>query len=298
MCSTKMETDEHFNTPEVLELEVTTLCNAKCIFCPRHLFDYPEYIRMNTFQKVLERVVESPVSRLKFVGMGEPTLHQDILIMLKKVRATGIAPVLNTNGSKLHRVGIKEVLELVDEVIVSCHSLQPEVHSKIFGCGFFDQVLSNLETLILENESYGRTITLYVVVTNLNKNCLKDFERFAGKVRIITSGCTNRTLGSFSKDLINFDACENMNHYTTISESDPMCGYALSTIMIDHNGNYLLCTNDSKREQVIGTVWNYSINEATDLIKTSLREGRFVKSVCAQCDNFEPYRANLRGTPI
>jgi hypothetical protein len=172
------------------------------------------------------------------------------------------------------------------------HSLDRETHISIFGTDFYDAAMSNLDALLRENEKFGRTVTLYVVLTTLNADALKEFERFGSKVRLRVSGCTNRALEGFAHQLIDLKAARKFNHYGTISSEAPMCGYAQAALVVDATGKYLLCTNDVERKTGLGTIWDHSVSEVFSAIRAGLARGDFLW-MCRRCENFEPYRQQL-----
>lgn len=283
--------------PSLVELELTSACNAKCIFCPRHLFTHPKMMTRETFSQVLFRLVEGEMKYVKLVGIGEPTLHHDLLWIMRKINEEGLRVLLNTNGSRLHRLDIDEILSLCTEIIVSFHSLTPDIHKKIFGVDYYAQALSNIEKLLKVNERYNRTITLYVVLTTFNRDALSEIKNFFGsQVQIRASGCTNRTLEGFTENISDKGINCQYNHYPMISSVNSVCGYAEAAIVIDSEGHYLLCTNDIKRNTGLQTVWDKTISEVSAEIWQGSRSGRFLE-VCRNCDNFEevgsPYNTSV-----
>lgn len=273
--------------PSLVELELTSKCNAHCVFCPRYLFNKTKMIEKSIFEQVIFRLREAHIKCVKLVGMGEPTLHPDFMWIIRQLRNKGFQILLNTNGSLIHQCGFEKILALCDEVIISFHSLNPEIHKSILGIDCYDQVLSNIENLLKINEHYNRVITLYVVLTILNINADEQIRKFWGsRVNIRSSGCTNRTIEGFAKNILDIKINCQYNHYPTISERSPMCGYAEAALVIDSQGQYLLCTNDVKRNTGLPTVWESSVLEVFSEIRIGFENGRFLES-CRSCDNFE-----------
>jgi hypothetical protein len=205
-----------------------------------------------------------------------------------------MAPLLNTNGSRLHRWNLDELLSLCEEVIVSVHSLDRKAHREIFAVDIYDKVVENLDALVAANERHRRRLTFYVVVTTLNRDALATLERFRSKVTLRVSGCTNRALGAFAEHLIDFNASVDHNHYGTASPESPMCGYADAAVVVDSLGRYLLCTNDVERQTGLGDVFQRSVAEAFGDIQKGLAAGRFL-GLCGRCENFAPYRQQMEG---
>ena len=80
-------------------------CNLRCGFCPTALFDYEkqpwEFITTGTWVAMLELMREiTPYTRLELCQAGEPTLHPELLSMLKIAREIlpNVQLLIYTNG--------------------------------------------------------------------------------------------------------------------------------------------------------------------------------------------------------
>ncbi|BBO91242.1 radical SAM protein [Desulfosarcina ovata] len=83
----------------MINLFVTYRCNLACGYCfARELADlYPDDMRTETFNRLLAWMRRANVPAAAFIG-GEPTLHGGLAAMIEAASATGIAPILFTNG--------------------------------------------------------------------------------------------------------------------------------------------------------------------------------------------------------
>ena len=91
-----------------IELNITELCNRKCVFCPRVDPEVYPNQNLNMDQSVVEAVV-SNVSKLgifprfSFSGFGEPVLHKRLAELIRIIRT--VLPdhtiEINTNGDRL-----------------------------------------------------------------------------------------------------------------------------------------------------------------------------------------------------
>ncbi|MCQ2486021.1 MAG: radical SAM protein [Clostridia bacterium] len=126
-------------------------CNFRCKWCSN-----PESMPMNNPKakdySVDEIVSEVQRSRMMFFDGGgvtftggECTLPADELIeVLRKLKAIGISTAIETNGSNPR---LPEIAKLVDYLIVDFKHFDSESHKKWIGTGNA-QVLKNLEQLI------------------------------------------------------------------------------------------------------------------------------------------------------
>jgi organic radical activating enzyme len=272
--------------PGLIELELTSACNAACVFCPREQFSPSIRISDEVFATAVDRFAEAEVQAVKLVGFGEPTLHTRVIPYMKALSESDFEVLLNTNGSQLHRLGVDNVLRFVDEVIFSLHSLDPDKHRAIFGCDFALQAFANLEALLKANRLFGRRITIYIVATGLNSEIDDIVSRFSDQATIRVSSCSNRGLGAFNENIKAADLGGTYNHYPPITDTSPYCWYADAAVVIDALGRYRLCTNDASRTLDLGSVTSVSVANAFKAIEERMRRGGFL-DFCRQCDNYQ-----------
>jgi sulfatase maturation enzyme AslB (radical SAM superfamily) len=103
---------------KVFAVELTNWCNAKCSFCP---YPTPEHTREKgymTWETI--RAVAATVGEPKAInisGLGEPTLHKQLVDAVALFSASGIKVQLNTNGRRLNQ---KLYDNLVDAGLYRC----------------------------------------------------------------------------------------------------------------------------------------------------------------------------------
>jgi MoaA/NifB/PqqE/SkfB family radical SAM enzyme len=88
--------------PGYLQFAITNVCNAKCDFCgfAADKFD-PRQRRSVTLQEardVIDIACKNHIGYLLFVG-GEPLVHKELRHMVRYAAASGIHPMICTNGS-------------------------------------------------------------------------------------------------------------------------------------------------------------------------------------------------------
>jgi len=131
--------------PGYLQFAITNICNAKCDFCGFAVdrFD-PKQRRSVTLAEARDAIdiaARNHIGYLLFVG-GEPLVHRDLRAMVRHAAASGIHPMICTNGSlwtdqnmrELVAVGLSSVIMSIDAHEVSKHERNrglPEVCRKI-----------------------------------------------------------------------------------------------------------------------------------------------------------------------
>ena len=144
------------HTPLMLRLEISRVCNLRCIMCVRGLrpFDAanerPGFMSMATFKKILP--ILPNVTQLNAFGLGEPMLNPNFLEMLALARATNprMRVCVSTNGCFLSPEVNSQIVssELVTEFQVSIDGACAETYERIRPSGNYETVIKNLTNLI------------------------------------------------------------------------------------------------------------------------------------------------------
>jgi MoaA/NifB/PqqE/SkfB family radical SAM enzyme len=152
--------------PAYVDVEVTARCNAKCSFCygPKigsPSADLPADFWMKTFDSLKARGVKGIV-----ICGGEPTLHKDILAIIRHAKDIGLFVVLATNG--VNRSTVLECAALVDWIALPLDAIPEKLLKTVRGriCINIDQ----LESLVLEIKKINPKIKIKIgtVVTRVN----------------------------------------------------------------------------------------------------------------------------------
>ena len=96
------------NDCPVFGLEITTRCNKHCYMCPRNNFKRTnQQMTMETFDRLLGWLPKQ--CHVFFAGYGEPLLHPDILIFVKKFAERGNETSVMTNGKLLSAAKMQDL---------------------------------------------------------------------------------------------------------------------------------------------------------------------------------------------
>lgn len=91
-----------FPQKDWIQVEVTTHCNASCVYCPRTAYQdrwVSRFMPLTTFHKLLPYF---PRTRLVYLqGWGEPLLHPDFFAMVTLAKQAGCRVGATTNGMLL-----------------------------------------------------------------------------------------------------------------------------------------------------------------------------------------------------
>ncbi len=123
--------------PGYLQFAITNICNAKCDFCGFAVdrFD-PKSRRSVTLKEakdVIDIAVKNHIGYLLFVG-GEPLVHKDLREMVRYTAASGIKPMICTNGSLWTQQNMRDLASAgLSSVIMSIDSHDVAKHEKNRG---------------------------------------------------------------------------------------------------------------------------------------------------------------------
>jgi len=156
-----------FFKPLQLNLEVTNVCNANCIFCANQYMERQRGI-MSTevFKKAIDDFVHIGGGALCFgAGIGEPLLDPKLFQKINYARQFGNIIHLGfyTNGILLSKFDSLEILTSgVSEINVSLGGLDSQTYKKVFRVDKFQQVIGNIISLAGVNSSLKNPVRLSI----------------------------------------------------------------------------------------------------------------------------------------
>lgn len=170
--------------PSCVDVEPNNTCNLQCRHCQvSHWDKKPEHLSLDSFLKVVDQFPH--LMYLKVQGMGEPLLNKDLPSMLAEGTKRGAALSTFSNGMLLTNNAIKELLKLKRVHIgFSFDGATKDSFETIRAGGDFYKVCENIKHLVLQRKSGGITISLWTLVTNLNKDELSDIVLLAKELGV------------------------------------------------------------------------------------------------------------------
>ena len=121
--------------PRVACIEVSYLCNAKCIFCKRWEMapkKAKEELSTLELMRLIKDLKSLGIKHINFSG-GEPLLRKDIFKVAKYAKSLGINTMVNTNGLLLDESNIKDAVSSFNRITVSIDTLNEEKYRQIRG---------------------------------------------------------------------------------------------------------------------------------------------------------------------
>ena len=144
------------DTPYNIGLEVSSLCNANCIYCGHSRPDHGVYLgnmTMDLFNKCIEDIKQFPrkIKLIETYSFGEPLCNPHLAEMISIIRKADVAEKINftTNGLLFTPKRTDEIIAAgVDTIRVSLQGLNADMYKKWCGVNVnFEEFLSNLRYL-------------------------------------------------------------------------------------------------------------------------------------------------------
>jgi sulfatase maturation enzyme AslB (radical SAM superfamily) len=243
-------------SPPMVILDVTNVCNLKCIHCPQPSIQSAPgftaaHMSRHVFAAVLDDLkrVEAP-SLLRFVGDGEPLLHPDAVAMLIRARAeTSCVINVTTNGTRLTSDVGRQLLEArVHMIDVSIDAFTKPTYERVRRNGRFELVLANLFTLL-----------------ELKKQLRADTKILVSFIRQAENEAEENAFRAFWEPLVDFvsiRALHSANNRVKVGESVARsavmsttrfpCAHLWKRLVVDFAGRIKFCPTDWGKGSVIG----------------------------------------------
>jgi len=177
-------------------------CNLRCPFCYNaNLVLHPEKLPTIPFKQIENRLKKSRgwVDGVVITG-GEPTIHNDLLELCKKIKETGFLIKLDTNGT--NPVMIRELIDkkLVDYIAIDIKApLTLKKYSRACGVNvenLIEKIEETIDMLLEDGIEYEFRTT---VVPSLHNE--RDIEKICQRIR----GCKKYVIQNYKGDVETVD---------------------------------------------------------------------------------------------
>lgn len=252
---TKVEKEKRFG----LALEVSSFCNARCIFCPnKKMVRKKSVMNMVIFKTLLERLKKEGI-RLSYVnltGTGEPLTDKTLFekIRLLKLYFPDVYIFMPTNFALATEEMIKKILESdLDRVTISLNANRADEYKTIMGLNF-KRTLKNIDNLIKWKNRLkkGLSIMVTIAASRINKVSVNDFVRkWEARVDAVAVNWVHTWAGAVG---------EVGNSYRWARRYP--CKTLFEQIVVQSNGDVVMCCVDYEGKVVGGNVMKNKILDA------------------------------------
>ncbi len=254
---------------EVLQIETTNICQAKCKFCPHDKFKEFGTMTDETYKKIVDEASQLPNLQL-FIPMltGEPFCDKEILTRLRyaRERMPWVAIQLYTNGGLLTFDILQELKKIPTFALsISLNALNPETRKKVVGLDDWSHVVRMAHYAEQIGLSYRVSLIAYPEISEAE---VKGFVQAGGTVFAYQSWAGQQ--------------------YPYERKRWTSCVRALGHMTIRYNGDANLCCFDPFGKVSFGNVNTQTIEE----IWKSVRRQEYITSHKAGSGNKMPLCEN------
>src|SRR5215212_10032855 len=80
--------------PEIVQIESTNICNAKCVFCPRDEMGRKQGVMdMTLFRKIVDECAALRIEHVRMHNYGEPFVDRSLVEKVRYAKDRGISQV-------------------------------------------------------------------------------------------------------------------------------------------------------------------------------------------------------------
>ena len=145
--------------PEIVQIEATNICNAKCTFCPRDDMQRRQGIMdMALYRKIVDECASLGIGHVRMHNYGEAFVDKKLPEKIAYAKSKGIREVgVITNGSLLGPDVAKAVVEAgLDAINISLDAAGRETFESTRLGLKYDKVIANVEGLVRIRRELGR----------------------------------------------------------------------------------------------------------------------------------------------
>jgi sulfatase maturation enzyme AslB (radical SAM superfamily) len=145
--------------PEIVQIESTNICNAKCVFCPRDEMHRRQGIMsVELFRKIVDECVELGITHVRMHNYGEAFIDKQLVDKVRYAKSRGIQEVgAISNGSLITEAVARGMIEAgLDAINISVDASGKEVFEATRIGLKYDKVIGNIERLVRLRAELGK----------------------------------------------------------------------------------------------------------------------------------------------
>jgi len=273
--------------PMSLDIGTTNACNSNCVMCPHHLLKEIGFMDMNLYKKIIDNCTSFGINNVVLSFFGEPLLDQTIIEKIKYAKSKGPIVGFYSNASLLKPEISKKLIESgLDGITISFDAYSKEIYEKIRVGLRFEETSDNIKSFIeMRKAMNSKTPRLSLVLVELDEN-RKEIKKFYAKWKKIADSINIINQRNWTGDL---DKGSEKSFHFKKQRRWP-CGFIWQKMVVDWNGDVVLCCDDWNHREVLGNLKDKSIEdiwfgERLKQIREAHLNGEFEKvPLCLGCN--------------
>ena len=142
-----MPLDSYGRDIHYLRISLTDKCNMRCVYCMTEDMVFQPNDALLTaaeIRRLVQIFARIGVDKIRLTG-GEPTVHPDLLTIVRDIRAAGITRIsMTTNGLRLAELAVPLRQAGLERVNVSVDTLDPDRFHRVTRWGHLAKVLDGV----------------------------------------------------------------------------------------------------------------------------------------------------------
>jgi len=264
--------------PEIVQIESTNICNAKCVFCPRDEMHRRQGIMtFELFRKIVDECVELGITHVRMHNYGEAFIDKQLVEKVRYAKQKGIQEVgVISNGSLITEAVARGMIDAgLDAINISVDAAGKEVFEATRLGLKYDKVIANIERLVRMRTASGKRRPK-LILSFVRQNNSADEQAFIEHWRAIADKVHITDLHNWAGTL------------NTESDVNYPCYRPWLTFTVLWDGRVSLCCADFDGKIILGDLNTSSIRDIwngepyRDARRQHLESGG--PDICRACD--------------
>lgn len=279
------ETRELDAFPPCVQIEPTSICNYRCVFCYQTDRNFTQgrqghmgMMDLDTFKAVVDQI-EGNVEAVTLASRGEPLMCRNIKDMLEYLEGKFLGLKMNTNAWFLTEELAHTILQTeFNTLVFSVDAAEPELYAKLRVNGKLERVLDNIKMFSEIRRKHYPDSRLITRASGVHFSDEQDFQ----------------TMQNFWSEHVNQVAFVDYNPWENAYDAPPRgiteaCSDLWRRMFVWWDGRANPCDVDYKSHLVAGSVLDASVSEIwqgesyQELRRQHLDGNRSALSPCAGC---------------
>jgi hypothetical protein len=270
--------DRASRLPDIVQIESTNLCNAKCVFCPRDEMHRRQGIMdMDLYKKIVDECAALGITHVRMHNYGEAFLDRQLVEKVRYAKDKGIAEVgLISNGSLITEEIAAGMIDAgLDAINISVDASGKDTFERTRVNLKYDTVIDNIRNLVrLRNERGRKRPKLILSFVRQDNSAdeqafIREWSQVADKVHITDLHNWAGTLNATSE--VNYPCYRLWLTFTVLWDG------RVSLCCADFDGRNVL---GDLRTSTIAQIWNAPAYRAVR--RQHLESGG--PEICRSCD--------------